>query len=85
MSWVKLKDGLIFYGIPPTNSQILIHELLDPKLNIKLECFGVIIEIIDRYLAPRSIPGTLTFSDTKYWRNRDPLTDFSLGKEEYIN
>ncbi len=81
--WVKLKKGRIFFGLPTSDDEKKIYSYIKRKIvTIDEQCFGVIIEIIDRYLAPRSLPGELTRSPSKYAPIRDPLNDYDLSSDE---
>lgn len=81
--WVELENGLRFHGLATRDNEREIYRLIEPKISgITEDCFGVLLEIISRYVAPRSIPGEIAFSSSKYELNRDPLNDFDLNLKE---
>ena len=77
--WVRLQNGLIFYGLKPSNTQTFFYQHYKNKLpDIREECIGVVSEIISRYLVPRSLPGETVYQPSRYIPLRDPLNDFQL-------
>ena len=78
--WVKIKNGLVFFGFLPKNSEKVIFEILSNELNIDYNYIAVLVEIIERYIAPRSLPGELINSRSSYNLIRDPLNDFDFKK-----
>lgn len=81
--WVELHRGLRFYGLEPSQDEQALYRLIQPKIvDIQEIHFGVALAVISRYLAPRSLPGELTFSPSAYDPIRDPLNDFGLEPSE---
>ncbi|MCW8905853.1 MAG: FkbM family methyltransferase [Sedimenticola sp.] len=78
--WVKLREGRIFYGLPTSNDEQKLFGCIKRDISsIDERCFGVISEIIDRYRAPRSLPGELTRFPSRYAPIRDPLNDYDFS------
>ncbi len=76
--WVKLKNGLLYFGFHPKSSEKILFDILSKELNIDYQFIGVLVEIIERYISPRSLPGELINSETRFNILRDPLNDFSF-------
>jgi FkbM family methyltransferase len=84
--WIMLSDRKIFYGFRPTNTQLDIYRSFQKQLShFREECFGVVVDIVNRYLVPRSLPGELVREPSRYMRLRDPLSDFDLPHDEKID
>lgn len=79
--YVKLKNGHKFYGPKSTIEETRLYELIKKNIKISIDpkCFGVIKEIIERFFFPRSLPGQMIFSKSKYYLMRDPLNDFNIS------
>lgn len=61
--WVQLENGPKFYGFLPTSEQrALFRSMMDKITMIEEECFAVVMEIVSRYLVPRSLPGETVFN-----------------------
>jgi FkbM family methyltransferase len=83
--WVKLVSGYKFYGLLPSEDERRLYKSICPYLKtIDERCFGVVTEIIDRYYAPRSLPGELAKSESQYAPLRDPLNDFNLPSDKKL-
>lgn len=83
--WVRIKENnLIFYGFTNTRQNLLLFYILKRKIpHIKKDCFNVLIDIVERYNLPRSIPGeSLLQNHYGYKVLRDPINDFNLSLEE---
>jgi len=83
MPWVELRDGTRFHGFfPDQHLQHLFRTVKSSMPNVKEECFGVVYEIVSRYLAPRSLPGETFLNPSRYRPLRDPLNDFHLSQDK---
>lgn len=83
--WVKLRGGLKFFGLPTSELQVdFFRSYKLVQKGIDEECFGVLVEVIDRYMAPRSMPGVLAGKVVRYAPLRDPLNDFELPDVQRI-
>jgi FkbM family methyltransferase len=81
--WVELENGLKFYGFFPTKEQrILFKSIKDKISNVEEDYFAVVMEIISRYIVPRSLPGETVYNPSKYIPLRDPLNDFTLDTSQ---
>ena len=77
--WVELQNGRVFFGLPPNERELYLKSLIDSRIpKYPTNAFGTIIEIINRYKAPRSLPGELTHNTSRWELIRDPLEDFQL-------
>jgi FkbM family methyltransferase len=86
MPWVKLAGGSVFYGLRPSEFEQEIYDSYRlSSYGINKDCFGVMVEIVERYMAPRSMPGELILSPSKYAPIRDPLNDLELTENEVLN
>lgn len=79
--WVKLKNGKYFFGLYPKRSEKVLFDILSKELKIENNFIGILIEIVERYLAPRSLPGELINSKTNFKILRDPLNDLDIKKK----
>ena len=83
----KTFEWINIFGFLPKNSEKVVCEILSNELNIDYKFIAVLIEIIERYLSPRSIPGELINNETRFKILRDPLNDFNFSnslKEEIV-
>ncbi|MFP4314544.1 MAG: FkbM family methyltransferase, partial [Alphaproteobacteria bacterium] len=89
MPWIKMDNGLLFYGVPSLDWQLAFHKIYRTHFPaIKAEAFGVAYEVMSRYLLPRSLPGESVRNPSAYRPLRDPLNDFRLTntkREELAN
>ena len=85
--WVRINTAsshpLTFFGLLPTESERQVYneynEFLPPF--VRKEHFGILCEIVSRYVAPRSLPGELVFNPSTYKPLRDPLNDFTFSED----
>jgi FkbM family methyltransferase len=81
--WVKLADDSIFFGLAPSEDQLTLYNLLKNKIkHITKDVFGVVFDIVTRYLLPRSLPGESVNNPSKYMPIRDPLNDYNFPQKK---
>jgi len=83
--WIRLNDGIIFYGFQPNDEMRKLYSLINDRIPAISEiCFKVVFDIVFCYLAPRNLPGGLQCQPSKYHPLRDPLNDFNVGRAKKL-
>lgn len=83
LAWITLDSGTTFTGLLPTPGEAILYRALAKDIpHLPVDTFGVALEIVSRYLVPRSIPGMTVYEPSTFEPLRDPIHDFDFSADE---